>query len=472
MNFFCFLFFLGWLSVSFSFQKHDTHSSLLWTHHAYKKEALNSICGVQATKELISYAKYHQNVLQKNLPPRYLISVAVEAGFADRLTGIISLFWLAFLSKHAFQIGIHDKLPSFQSAFDPVFINWIRSDFSELHESPLLYTYEGIRGNNKIRQFNSSVDLKTHSLEYLINNDKKTKQLFGESNLFQYPSSHSNVSISYVYASSNRGGTHHIYQNPYLREYFQKTLDLPPEKIFRCGYHFLFNVNAPVRELVAQHWPEMNPLTTPSTFAMAVNKSTGKPRNEFISMTPRERGGEKYSFSNVRIGIGIRVGDHAFSPEKDALTQLSRYSGTFQCAEDIETSLRGFIPSKSNLSTVWLFESESLRLRQLVQEEFGQKKILIVDAKTYYYHGDCKHKLTQGGCDPSHLSSAIQDAVAQFTLFSLCDIHIFYGNSGFHRLASLVSKSPHFIYMQPSSAQCSIRSHLTWSGVSKLECGV
>jgi hypothetical protein len=52
---------------------------------------------------------------------------------------------------------------------------------------------------------------------------------------------------------------------------------------------------------------------------------------------------------------------------------------------------------------------------------------MIVDAKTYYYHGDCKHKLTQGGCDPLHLSSVTQDAVAQFTLFSLCDIHICYG---------------------------------------------
>ena len=450
-------------------ETNNTHS--LWkTNQSSKAETLRSICGLRATKELISYAKYHDKILQNKLPPRYLYSVAVEAGFADRLTGIISLFWLAFLSKHAFQIGFHHKLPLFQSAYDPIFINWIKPDFSELYETPLLFTYEGIRGNKKPRKFPSSANLRTHHFEYLINDFNKTKRLFRYTNLTQYPSSHSSKGESYVYASSNRGGTHLIYRNPYLKEYFQKTLRLPAANIFRCGYHFLFHVNDAVGQLVSELWSDVTPLTTSSVFSKMFNKST-ESQNKFVSKTlPEEEQGRNYS-SSVRVGIGVRVGDRSFTAKADALTEISRYSETLQCAEDIEVSLRDLIP-KSNQSAVWVFQSESLRLRQLVKRHYGKKKIVIVDAKTSYFHGDCQRKMFHDNCDPSHLSSAIQVAVAQFTLFSLCDIHIFYGNSGFHRLGALVSKSPHFIYIQPDSTKCSLRNRLSWRSVSQMGCRV
>ena len=92
----------------------------------HKQQQLEDICGKPTADALLEYARFHEDVVQGRTPRRSLVAVAVEAGLADRLTGVISLFWLSFFSKHAFFIGTHEMLPKFESAYEYVFVNWTK----------------------------------------------------------------------------------------------------------------------------------------------------------------------------------------------------------------------------------------------------------------------------------------------------------------------------------------------------------
>jgi Xyloglucan fucosyltransferase len=93
------------------------------------------------------YMSLHEQTLSGERPPRYLVSVAVEAGLADRVIGIISEFYFALLTGRAFQISsAHQKLPTFEAAFDAPHVNWTRPTDAEVLIDHLRYTYKGIRG--------------------------------------------------------------------------------------------------------------------------------------------------------------------------------------------------------------------------------------------------------------------------------------------------------------------------------------
>ncbi len=87
----------------------------------------------------------HENY---DTPQRYLVSVPVEAGLGDRMTGIISAFLLALFSRRAFQIRRFDKPPDIEYAYDYRFVHWTRPVGMDKEElvSPLLYIYKGQRG--------------------------------------------------------------------------------------------------------------------------------------------------------------------------------------------------------------------------------------------------------------------------------------------------------------------------------------
>ncbi|KAG5185476.1 hypothetical protein JKP88DRAFT_254960 [Tribonema minus] len=75
------------------------------------------------------YADFHRRTVSGQLPPRFLVSVPLRQGLADHLIGAVSQFYLAVLSRRAFQFsnvastGHHIKL---QQAFDAPSINWTR----------------------------------------------------------------------------------------------------------------------------------------------------------------------------------------------------------------------------------------------------------------------------------------------------------------------------------------------------------
>ncbi len=69
-----------------------THFLLLWVDTGHASRSLG--CANDATASLRQcgtwqqqYASFHQRTLRGELPPRFAVSLAVEAGLADRLVG-------------------------------------------------------------------------------------------------------------------------------------------------------------------------------------------------------------------------------------------------------------------------------------------------------------------------------------------------------------------------------------------------
>lgn len=378
---------------------------------------LNNSCGAETTEYLLQYTKFHADVLNHKEPKRYLVSVAVEAGLADRLSGIITQFWWAVFNKRAFQISTYDRLPRFESAYDYRFINWTRPPDHVNYTIPLMYTYKGERGFVGERLFDDSIDLKEYWLEYLINDDNHVKRIFLHTNVSEYPVAYPTKHT--VFTSSNRGGMHYMYDNPKMKPLLEK-LNLKKQDSFRCAYTFLFKYNKEVQQ----------------TSAPFLKQIEGKQRPTHSN--------------SLLIGIGIRAGDKSFDPKHDAALTPAVYEPFIHCAERIEESFYSNpqrLRLRSNSNTVWFIMAESLHTRQMIAERYGKK--VVTDSNNSYFHGDCGHK-SHGGCDQEHLRQAIIHAASQLQLFAKCNVHIV-AKSGFPRIGAMLSQPPYHIH---DSAEC------------------
>lgn len=70
-----------------------------------------------------AYTKLHAEILSGQRPPRYAVSVAVEAGLADRLSGLITQFYYALLSGRAFKTITYGQLPGYERGVDARYVS-------------------------------------------------------------------------------------------------------------------------------------------------------------------------------------------------------------------------------------------------------------------------------------------------------------------------------------------------------------
>ena len=432
--------------------------------HEFKRNSLQQVCGKNKAiiDALMDYAHFHEQVLIGNAPQRYLIAVPVEAGLADRLTGIISLFWLAFFSKSAFQIGeLPSKLPRFESAYDHVFINWTRPDSlmedDMKHSEPALVHYQGQRHYDS-----QSINTTYNYLEYMVNDGGKAYEIYGKSDLTKYPPDPKRQypNPQRMYISSNRGGIHFLYKNPQHANYLEHILGLKQEYAFRCTYHFLFQENHIVRDIMNQHGVER--LAPSSVLSTLVKRAHVPGENELVTILPPEHPTEKElklsTPSMIKIAIGIRAGDHSFDPKNDEKIRLQQYEHFLQCTNSITQSLPQKLldNAKKHTQVLWYVMSDSLHLRQLIHEKYGTK--VLTDYTTANFHGDCANQ-KYGGCSEEVLVKSITQAVAEMTLFSLADLHVVTHNSGFSRLGSELAKPPHMVFLLYRENTTSIQNY-------------
>jgi hypothetical protein len=162
--------------------------------------------------------KLHQGILSGASPQRYLVSVAVEAGLADRLTGIISEFYFALLTGRAFQItNAGQKLPLFEAAFDAPYVNWTRHlEDPEVLVEHLRYTYKGQRGYTGPRHYpdTGEVDLKEYGSIYLVNSEEAGTRFFARDDLRAVRDDN----VSTLFMTSNRGRVVELFDNPFHRQ--------------------------------------------------------------------------------------------------------------------------------------------------------------------------------------------------------------------------------------------------------------
>jgi hypothetical protein len=206
----------------------------------------------------------------------------------------------------------------------------------------------------------------------------------------------------------------------------------------------------------------------------------------------------------MKIGIGIRVGDRSFHPDYDLNnTKWEQFASYFECAATLERSLQHHLDGKTedgNKQTLlqefeakWYLMAESLTLRQQVSNTFNYQgvttdigtgmsankatKKVITDTSTFYFHGDCHKRNYHGNCDQESLNTAIVTAVAQLTLFSMCDVHIISPISGFPRIAAILSSSPRIYRMVPLEEEeihdyCQLGNHTSIEVLAKIGNGI
>jgi hypothetical protein len=76
--------------------------------------------------QMREYTQMHAAIVNGLAKPRYLVSVAPQTGAADRLTGTVTQFYFALLSKRAFTAYNPDPgtIPRFAAACDYPLFNW------------------------------------------------------------------------------------------------------------------------------------------------------------------------------------------------------------------------------------------------------------------------------------------------------------------------------------------------------------
>jgi hypothetical protein len=146
----------------------------------------------------------------------------------------------------------------------------------------------------------------------------------------------------------------------------------------------------------------------------------------------------------LKISINIRVGDPVFDPEYDQrTTKLDIYEPYFICASNIESFAR--LP---NQRVIWYLTSDSLRLRQLAKQKYGEK--ILTEENLRYVHGDCGDSNFKGkrygNCTKASQDFSIRMSAGQIYAMSMCDYHVVSLMSGFGRFAASISNVWHNAY--------------------------
>ncbi|DBB13148.1 TPA: hypothetical protein ACH3X3_004902 [Trebouxia sp. C0006] len=301
--------------------------------------------------------------------PRFLISAGLEAGAADRLTGIFSEFYMALLTRRAFLISTFSDVPGWDSVFDAPFINWTSADLDMDMMAPLRIP----RHLQGARQFGPSVNVSQYSFLYLVNNDTLNDQIFGSENLQDsalVPGS------KFLLVASNRGRSIKLFDNPHHRDQLLEW-GLTSHTAATCAYRFLFREQQHVLDTFQQD------------LDLLKNKSV------------------------LKIGIQIRAGDNTFSEDTGYPTALIQ--SYFDCAQQLDQQLQLTNPARP---IVWYVVSESLQVCNAVKQQLGSKVFTRLDL--HAEHANCKET---GGCSDVP-GRALQQAVGQMLAFSLTDFQV------------------------------------------------
>ena len=377
-----------------------------------------------------AYMERHRAILNGHLPPRYLVSVTVEAGFSDRAIGAMTGFMFALLTDRAYQLITYGTLPRFEAALHAHNINWSRPTDPDVLIDNLKFTYRGIRGYTGNRSYGPGVNTSLYWPVYLINDDQGS-DFFVRENVSQYPLHHTDTQT--VFVASNRGRIVRLFDNPYHRaKLFQ--MGLRPETAPACIWDFLFTPTVQVYQAMA---------------------------TEFATLQ---------SVSKLKIAINIRVGDHVFSPEADKNTMLETFEHYFRCASEIESFARA-----GGQEVIWYVTSDSLRLRQLAKQRYGEK--VLTQDKMAYFHGDCgdSKEKSFGGCTQATQDVSIQMAVGQSLAISMCDYFVIPQMSGFGLFATWLHGPWHNVYQINSSNQnrtCTEYDYETIETLSRVWTGI
>jgi hypothetical protein len=280
------------------------------------------------------------------------------------------------------------------------------------------------RGAPAIRPIPPGLDTSKYWPMYAVTNNVTEELLRGDVRL--NPGGHANATT--IVIASNRGKVWSLFDNPFhkrtLLEY-----GLRPETAIACAFRFLFRPRDEVRDMFQPTWELMaNP-------------------------------------DALKIGIQIRLGDRVFkanaSTHELAWDTIAPY---FKCAAEIERTRA--LPGQA---VIYYLMSDSLAVRRMAKQRFGQK--LITDVDTPSVHVGCYHG---GTCSHEQQVLALRRAVGEIMAYAMADYHVYFKGSGFGRLGAWLSMSWHHHYMVPDNpGVCGgVNSYLDLRADARLRAGV
>ncbi len=122
---------------------------------------------IYSSKWKSAYNSLHANIRNGKVHPRYLVSVPVPFGLADRILGTITELLIAILSQRAFVIAKLNRIPTLEMVLNISSINTtIQLDLDIL--APLRSVYNGTIEYIGKREFSATVDKSKYSLIYMV----------------------------------------------------------------------------------------------------------------------------------------------------------------------------------------------------------------------------------------------------------------------------------------------------------------
>jgi hypothetical protein len=363
------------------------------------------------------YSQLHSRIIAGEAPARYLVSVAPETGMAERLTGLVTQFYLALLSRRALT-AFHpdpDAVPPFAAVCDYPLFNWTHPQpLPRPVYAPLLSdeysTYAERRDAAQgMQQLPVPFD-QEYQLFQFVNATAPMLSWLASSNLSAWPAEH--PELAHAVVASNRGATWKLADNPYHTDDFWR-MGLRPEEAFMCGFWALCRPNEQVQRLYARDvW---GPLADPHS---------------------------------LKIGIQVRFGDEVLNTDderaddpKYVSSLMSLATPFFECAAAIESAFS--VPGQQ---VVWYLLSDSGEFRRAAKDKFGDK--LLTDTELTAAHSSCRANtgratrgevLRDGACSPEHTQRVMQHSLGSMLALSLTDFHIMTKASQLGRLAAALS---------------------------------
>jgi hypothetical protein len=367
---------------------------------------------------------------------KYLIIKAVNnTGWADKLTRIITGFYVALLSGRLFKItGIN-----LEEIFEKPNINWNITD-KEI-EKLKKKSYKELDYNKM-----DAYQLFTNEFKY-----KEVEELYDEGFLYtNFTSNYENID-TLMYSIQN-GKILRMSENLFHKQQIYD-MGIRPDTAFGCAYEYLFKPKPNIINMVKNIYDKM-----------------GIKRNYYIghnNKIPKDliRNNE---VEPIRIGIQVRTGDNTFKGNsnicnKDSLS-LPKIAQYFECAEELEKDIferssnikhKNFSLSKEDESlkkrpVYWYLLTDCKILRDLAKKKWPNKVFTITDQNIDHV-------------ELTHDENTYNFAFAEHWFFGEMDYHIITKNSSYGRTASLRRKLFNHIFdieiTQEKTKRCGLMSY-------------
>jgi len=388
------------------------------------------------------YNKFYKEMENSPRKKYLIIKADNNCGWADKLTRIISGFYVAMLSGRLFKItGIN-----LEEIFEKPNINWNITD-EEIEELK--------------KKSYKELDYNKMDANQLFTNqfsNEEVKELYDEGFLYTNFTSNYEDIDTLMYSIQN-GKILRMSENLFHKQQIYD-MGIRPDTAFGCAYEYLFKPKPKIINMVKNIYDKM-----------------GIKRNYYIghdNKLPKELI-RNNKVEPIRIGIQIRTGDDTFKGNSNICSEdslkLPKIAQYFECAKELEEDIfkRSSTLKHKDLSlsqedktlekrpVYWYLLTDCKILRDLAKKEWPKKVFTVTDQNINHV------QLT-------HDQNTYNFVFAEHWFFGEMDYHIITKNSSYGRTASLRRKLFNHIFdieiSEEKTKKCGLLSYNSYDNTA------